>query len=317
MCQTRAPTTNEGLPLDLMRLRVAQLELWLDAEDTGLRLTPPPAHAKFVRARTSDVSQSSRGSCDLMLRVRNRPAPERDAGEAPLCVSEIWELWRDEADRYVFVAPRLSPPRQVVVDPDFTGGEVFGMFSSGDEAALYPLESLDIRLYVNWLAQYGDIILHASGVAVDGRGYAFAGSSGAGKSTLAASLLSAAASLAERVTANTGTVILGEDQVVLRLLEDRFWIYGTPWHEDPTMCAPLGVPLEKLFLLDRTGANKVEACSPLDGVARLLQTALIPYYRPKAVAAILDHLALLARQVPFYTLSYELGADVIELIGAA
>ena len=57
--------------------------------------------------------------------------------------------------------------------------------------------------------------------------------------------------------------------------------------------------------------------SPPAGVARLLQTAFIPYYRPAAVAAILDRLALLAEHVPFHTLSYQLGEDVLELIQGA
>ena len=226
---------------------------------------------------------------------------------APLYLSENWELLLDKAGRYVFVAQRLSPIQWIVVDPDFATGEVFGDFSSNNGRPFYPIaRGLEILVFVNWLANFGDIILHAAGVAVGGRGYCFAGSSGVGKSTLAAAL--------KRDPAAT---VFSEDQVILRYLDGRFWVYGTPWHEDPAMCSPLGVPLEKIFFLERTGPDGAAECAPLEGVTRLLQTAFIPYYRPAAVAAILDRMALLAEQVPFYTLRYRLGSDVWESIRAA
>jgi hypothetical protein len=291
---------------DVMILRVAELALRLDARGAGLHLVVPPAHAKFVPQETAEAAETSAVSRELMLRLRNGPPAEARAGLTPLCLAEVWELWLDEAGRYVFVAPRQSPPRWIVVDPGFTVGEVLGDFAASDGDGLYPRQSLDIRLFANWLGSYGDVILHAAGVVVGGAGFAFAGPAGVGKSTLAAFL-----------STNSSVTVLGEDQVILRYLEGRFWIYGTPWHTDPAFCSPLGVPLEKLFFLERTDGNGVAPCPPLDGVARLLQTAFIPYYRPAAVSTILDRLALLAQQVPFHTLSYRLGTDVMELVRVA
>jgi len=290
----------------VMAVRVAELDLHIDARGTGLHLAAPPGHARFVEPHAAGFFESPAVFDGLVLRVRTGPLPESREGVVPLCVAEHWELWLNEAGRYVFVAPRQSPPRRVVVAPDFSAGEVFGDFSSCNGQDLYPHQSLEIRLFVNWLANFGDVILHAAGVAIGGSGYCFAGFGGVGKSTLAATLAS-----------DPAVTVLGEDQVVLRYLQGRFWIYGTPWHENPAMCAPLGVPLEKMFFLQRTGKDGVAACTPADGVARLLQTAFVPYYRPKAVSAILDRLALLAEQVPFYSLRYHLGSDALSLIREA
>lgn len=281
----------------VMGLRVAELGLWLDARGAGLRLAAPPGHSRFLQPQTSALSG------DLILPVRNGPLPETKVRRTLLCKTEIWELWLDEAGRYVFVAPRRWPPRWAVVDTGFTAGEVIGDFSSRNGEGCYPLQGIDIMFIANWLAGYGDVILHAAGVVLDEKGYCFVGPAGVGKSTLAAYL-----------SMNHSALVLGEDQVILRYRECRFWIYGTPWHESPAMCSPRGVPLERLFFLDRTAGAGVAACTPLDGVARLLQTAFVPYYRPEAVSGILERLALLAQQVPFYTLSYQLGADVLKLI---
>jgi hypothetical protein len=204
------------------------------------------------------------------------------------------------------VAPRQSPPIRIVVNPGYTSGEVLSDFSLGVGEDLYPIQNLEIKLFANWLASYGDFILHASGVVVDQKGYAFIGPAGAGKSTLAAAL-----------SADPNVLLLGEDQVILCYLENRFWIYGTPWHLRPWMCSPYGAPLEKLFFLDRESSPGVEGLTPMDGITRLLQTAFIPYYRPNLMAGILDRMALLAGHVPFYTLSYQLGSDVWKLIREA
>jgi hypothetical protein len=230
-------------------------------------------------------------------------------------------LWRDEQGRYVLVTPRSSPPRrQVVVDAGFRVGKVIGEFARDGcrWQAGYPLQGLDIVLFANWLAGFGDLILHACGVELAGAGYAFVGPAGVGKSTLAASFLSAATGAADGATTDLDpAVVLGEDQVILRYRQGRFWIYGTPWHLNPAMCSPRGVPLEKLFFLDRTGAPGITPVEPLEGTTRLLQTAFVPYYRTDALPAILSRLDLLAGQVPFYTLSYQLGKDPIRLIGIA
>jgi hypothetical protein len=282
---------------DLLGLSVARLGLRLDARGTGLRLAAPPSHAKFL------VADAARAG--LTLRIRHGQ-PVRGEEWSPLFYpSETWELWQDKEGRYVFVAPRQCPPRrQVTVDSAFTAGEVVGELGTGAaRQALYPLDGIDIVLYVNWLAEHGDVILHACGVEAGGAGYCFAGGSGAGKSTLAESL------------ASSGSVtVLGEDQVILRRLDGRFWIFGTPWHLNPDRCSPRGAPLARLFFLERAGAPGALTCAPLDGIARLLQTGFVPYYRPAAVSKILDNLAHLAEQVPFYTLGYRLGTDAMQFV---
>jgi hypothetical protein len=302
---------------ELIRLRVANLQLCLDAVGTGIGIEVPAAYGKFL---------SDQAGSGLTLSVREGRMRESEAWSPLYAPAETWQLWQDERGRYVFVPGcRDLPVRQITVDAGFELGEVIGKFSSQANRgeALYPLQGIDAMIYVNWLAEVGDLVLHAAGVEVGGRGTCFAGHPGAGKSTLAAALMVDPGRAAEAATTNatngdTGAVVvLGEDNVILRYLEGRFWIFGTPWHLDPDRCDPRGVPLEKLFFLDRMLDPGVAPVGPLEGVARLLQTAFVPYYRPAAVSRILDRLALLSEQVPFYTLSYRLGADVLGLIGEA
>lgn len=265
---------------DLVAYSVAGLELWMDARATAFELTTPPNHAQFLLpAHTPSKSAPGR----LVIGVRDAPLVALPPQLTPLCRTEVWELWLDEAGNYVFVAPRQKPPKRVTVAADFASGEAQADYAAWHIGSAYPLQYLDIRLFANWLANCGDVLLHASGVAVDGRGYAFIGSSGAGKSTLAAALAT-----------HPGVTVLGEDQLAMRYLQGRFWIYGTPWHEREGFCSPLGVPLEHLYVLDREAPRPLASLAPSAAITRVLQTAFVPYYRPAAVAAMLDRLALLA-----------------------
>jgi len=197
------------------------------------------------------------------------------------------------------------PPRWAKVDHAFRSGELF-VDLAATKYPVYPFGTLEIRLFSVWLAQFGDLILHASGAIKDGRGYCFIGQAGAGKSTLARALAK-----------DPQATILGEDTLILRYLDGQFWLFGTPWHLDPDFCSPMGAPLDKLFFLDRSKPSGINLAPPIDGISQVLKTAVIPYYHPVWLARIMENLVLLSGLVPFFEFSYQLGADAWELIRAA
>ena len=272
-------------------LSVAELTLRMEAQNNGKITTVPVGHKKFL------VPKPPEGGLVLNLReglldiVKNwMPIFQQP---------KTWALWQDEQDRFVFVtSPDSLPKRHIIVDKDFNGGEI--IFENLLE---YPLKDIEIILFINWLANFGDIIIHASAIEIDGRAFVFFGESGAGKSTLVKNLREM-----------TGGTILGEDNLAMRYIKDRFWIFGTPWHLVPENCAPIGLPVQELVFLDRFLQPGMVQIKPIEGIARLMQTAFIPYYRRECLPGILDRLDLLGQLVPFYSLSYELGEDVWQFL---
>lgn len=289
-------------------ISIAHLRMQIHGTGVDTDIVPPVCHRRFVVPFASDSKQIPNRSrpaggarLNLMLVDDHSPHDTRDA--ACLWQSENWELWQDRDQNFVFISHQDGQYLRIIIDAGFTNGEIRGDYSGLHKNAAYPLENLGIIIYINWLANFGDIMLHASGVAIDGNGYCFLGDSGAGKSTLVRALLPD-----ERIT------VLGEDQVIIRLIEDRFWIFGTPWHTDPALCSPIGVPLMKLFFLDRTLKPQLVPVQAADGVTRILQTAFVPYYRSSALNSILENLALLSEKVPFRLLSYQIGTDLPKAI---
>lgn len=276
----------------------------IDTRDSDLKVTVPLIFNKFLVDNRPGVSEFQSEPGELLLKVRSEDQILGRAWGTPLCRTKAWELWQDEDGDYVFLFPRQIPPKAVFIENNYHSGVIAYDFSKTTGKRFNPIESVDIRIVVNWLAKFGDLVLHASGVAVRSQGYCFIGASGAGKSTVAAQL----ASESNEVT------ILGEDQVVLRYLAGQFWIFGTPWHEHEDRCSPIGVPLKKVYFLDRHRAPGIGLCPPAEGIAQILQTAFVPYYLPEKIPVIMDQLSLLSEQIPFYRLSYEQGTLVLPKI---
>jgi hypothetical protein len=293
---------------EVVGIRIAGLGLWLDARAVDFDFTIPTSHVKFLdstaQPRGPQHKETLIANDDLILLLRNKPLSENQLEESPQYSSETWAFNINTTEQYVFIAPNKIPPIQIVVDPKFTTGEIWGDFSLITSKNSYPIQDLEIRLFSAWLASFGDIILHASGVDVDNNGYAFIGHAGAGKTTLVKTLAST----------NLALTPLAEDQLVLRYKQDCFWIYGTPWHLDPAMCNPHGVRVKKVFFLDRSASLGITPIKRLDAITRILQTAFIPYYLPDILPDILERLDLFTRQVPFYVLNYQLGTDPWPLI---
>ena len=286
---------------DTLRLIVGRLQLNLDASEANISMSLPPAHQQFNWS-TRQVSETEVSST-LYLKVHNKAiSPDLFAADC-LCKTEIFEIYQKSSGELITFAPRQKPPRAIVVDKNFLQGEIIGDFSRVAGRQFYPIQYTDIVFFSNWLAHFGDLILHASGVALDGQGYCFVGPSGAGKSTLV-----------DALAYHTQVNILGEDQVILRYLGGRFWIFGTPWHEKPERCSPIGVPLNTLFFLVKHEENHVMDISESEGFKRLMGSAFIPYYRPNAVNDIMATLNHLAEEIPFKEISFILGTDVLPLI---
>ena len=85
------------------------------------------------------------------------------------------------------------------------------------------LESLAVfRKLCDYCLQYADgIIFHSSAVMVDGKAYLFTAPSGTGKSTHARLWREM---LGERA------VMINDDKPIIRLIDGKFYVYGTPWN---------------------------------------------------------------------------------------
>lgn len=286
--------------LSVIKFIVGEVQFSIDCPDLSQLFSLPTIYQKFG---ITTAGTKTPADCDLIsfqiTLVQTLPS---FPVVTQLTSEPSWQVGLDKSGNYVFSFNKPLPDRLLVMDPDFSCGTLYLQEAKSTEGQ-FPLNTLDIIVYSNWLANRGDLLLHASGIAINEKGYAFVGRSGAGKSTLVAKLAEE-----RKVT------VLGEDQVALRYLNGAYWIFGTPWHLNLDMCSPMGVPLQKIFFLDREAANILTPLQPQEGFTRLMQTAFIPYYRPPQVSKIMDNLERLSLEIPFSLLAYRLGDDIIKTV---
>lgn len=279
-----------------VRFAVAGVTFEICANTVGLEL--PEAFNLFDLKTVEDESLST--VSDLIhIEVVSSAAGEPVGNLDWLSNDPAWQVGRDDAGHFVFHVPGPAPARWLSINDSFTRGTLTGDFS-GLPGPIYPFHTFDIITFANWLASQGELLIHASGFSWNGRGYAFIGPSGVGKSTLVANLLGRA-----------GLTVLAEDQLAVRLFGGKYWIYGTPWHLRPGLYSNLGVPLEKVFFLQRSPGSALNPISPQEAFKQLLLKGFIPYYRQEVLEGIMDGLQSLTQAIPCFALAYQLGDDIL------
>lgn len=239
------------------------------------------AHRRFLCPTTEP---------DLTLAVHyGRSGPAR--GQLTFQVGELASFYRDGASWTIRLGEDGASSRAervVILDASGRSGKlVMDVDQWPDIAAMYPLEyPLEDILFRHLLSDRDALLVHACGVAWQGRGYLFVGSSGSGKSTTA------------RLWKAAGAAILNDDRVVLEASPEGVSIHPTPWFGDFPEVEGGKVPLAAVYLLRKGPKVAFEPIRPAGAAALLFAKSFPPLWDPDRVARTLETLDLVCRQVP-------------------
>lgn len=157
--------------------------------------------------------------------------------------------------------------------------------------------------FINLLSHGYGILLHAAAVVDGNIGRLFVGNSGAGKSTIASFWHSS----------GLGRVLC-DDRVIVRKFEERYWMYGTPWHGTAGIAVPDGAPLDQIFILNQSQYNHAVRLNPTELSTRLLTRSFPTFWNSEGMVFTLDFLSELSQTVPAYDLEFKKQPDVIEYV---
>lgn len=91
-------------------------------------------------------------------------------------------------------------------------------------------------IIISILHRYDGVLIHSSGVILNGEGVIFAGISGAGKTTIS-----------KLWRERDGVAILSDDRIIIRKERSGYFAYGTPWPGEGERPLQKGRRLKRYF----------------------------------------------------------------------
>ena len=117
------------------------------------------------------------------------------------------------------------------------------------------------RSFYRQLAMFDGMMLHASGVVVDGKAYLFSAPCGTGKSTHVRLWLKL---FGERA------YILNDDKPALRIIGGTVYAYGTPWSGKDDCSRNARVELGGIAVVRRAAENSIRQLPPHEAIFALM-----------------------------------------------
>lgn len=166
------------------------------------------------------------------------------------------------------------------------------------------LECLEIyREICRKILDYNAMLMHCAAIAVDGQAYLFTAVSGTGKTTHISLWLKKFGSRA---------VVVNGDKPILRLIDDKFYVCGTPWCGKEGLGENITAPVKAICILERDSFNHIEKIEPADAISTVITQTL----RTNSLEEMDKMLSLadkLLTRVPFYRLGCNMESEAADV----
>lgn len=269
----------------------------------GAPLALDPEHAPFL------IAPPHNRACDIEVEVTWADELVAPTITPSFHSGGLWSAFREASGtKFYFTSPALgvTPYKAAWFDDSFERGHVvLNRSSFADGTQVFPLEyPIDELVMMHRLSLGEGVEAHALGLAdSDGKGYLFLGHSGAGKSTTARLWQS-----------QPGVRMLSDDRIIIRKIDGRYVMFGTPWHGDAGVASPESAPLDAIFFLQQFSGEQILPMAQPLAAAELFARSFVPHYREQGLEFTLSFFDGLARAVPCSIFRFTPTENAVEAI---
>lgn len=226
--------------------RIAGLHLALNFPAELNRRQILPSFESFV----DEYAGEQTNVCFIELSNGESPVNE-DAGKLLSDVSAVWgERFRfyEFEDRYLTTirSEKTDGLWKMISNKEFSRSAIHLL--NGEQSISHVLSWLIMVAFGQACLGHRAVLIHASVIALGGRGYVFLGKSGTGKSTQSRLWL-------EHVE---GAELLNDDNPAIRLEDDgQVYVYGTPWSGKTACYKSMKVQMQAFVRLRQAAYNEM------------------------------------------------------------
>lgn len=143
------------------------------------------------------------------------------------------------------------------------------------------------------LVEFGGFYLHSSAVVLDGKAYLFSGPSRAGKSTHTRLWQSAFGPKAR---------VINDDKPAIRLIDGRWYAYGTPWCGKDGINENTSAPLAGVCFLKKAQENHIRRLDSMEAMQKILSQTIYKFDSARQLDLLLELLNQFLTEIPVYEL---------------
>jgi hypothetical protein len=242
---------------------------------------------------------------DLKVSIKNCDIIVEPKGEVILDQIVKWISSSNE-DNHISVCTygKLGgePVSTLITNNKWTNGTIIYSqgYSKNEQDVTISLSEVFFR---NALLFNDGIAIHASAIEFNGKGIIFTAPSGTGKSTQA--------SLWRE---NKEAKILNGDRAAIRVLNDKVYVYGTPWSGSSQCFINRRSPLSAIIVLEQHTENSIQKLTNREAIPYLLPRCFLPYHDSDIMRMAISNLEKIIKEIPLYLLKCKPDREAVELV---
>lgn len=286
-------------------LNIAGYRIRFKAEADGVELVPSLRFRDYISdEKEHDISiliHSDKYTLPTSAqKVFSAPYIEEINGIRIKKKDEFWSVYKDREDLFISTDFPLSQlMRRAVLKFSLTSDK-WELWIEHEKRKVdpmeYPLDGL-ILYYLSVI--HNDIMIHASGISYDGKGYIFSGISGKGKTTMA------------RLWDSSGAGIIHDDRLIIRKAGDTYRMHNTPVYNNDK---PSGSAVSKIFIIEHGLANKLTHAGGAYAVSLVMSNCIQHNWSHEIINRLLKSVSTLCDNVPVEILYFRPERSAIDYI---
>jgi hypothetical protein len=286
-------------------VNIAGYKIRFESQENGPALIPGKRFMQYIAGEVIPdvlirVRKGNPGIPASSKMVFNAPYIEEINGSRIKKSDEFWKVFKNDDDIFItcnFPDPSTAGKSLLKFSLNSKVWDLwFDGCSDPTDPLEYPLDGL-ILYYLTVI--HGDILIHASGVNHNGKGYLFSGVSGKGKTTMA------------RLWDRPGTRIIHDDRLIIRNDGNSYKMYNTPVYLNET---PSESPLHKIFIIEHSMKNEIAPVTGAKAASLVMSNCIQHNWDSAIIERLLGAVSTMCDNIPVSLLRFRPDESVISYI---